>query len=223
MILVIGSEKGGCGKSTLAINLVVMSAREGIDTLLVDADIQGSCNEFSQRRDELAIAPRIQVMMKQGRNLHRELADLQHRYQRIIVDTGGRDSAELRSSLLVAQTVLLPVQPTQLDLWATEKAFQVTATAQDLNPSLQIYVVITRAHTNLLVTTARDAMQFLSEFPHVRLCHTMLYERLAWQKSILEGRSVVELRDAKAYAEMKLLYEEIFDGGIPQVETDPKP
>ena len=158
-----------------------------------------------------------------GRNLHRELADLQHRYQRIIVDTGGRDSAELRSSLLVAQTVLLPVQPTQLDLWATEKAFQVTATAQDLNPSLQTYVVITRAHTNLLVTTARDAMQFLSEFPHVRLCHTILYERLAWQKSILEGRSVVELRDAKAYTEMKLLYEEIFDGGIPQVETDPKP
>jgi chromosome partitioning protein len=44
MILVIGGEKGGCGKSTLAINLVVMSAREGIDTLLVDADIQGSCN-----------------------------------------------------------------------------------------------------------------------------------------------------------------------------------
>src|SRR6266705_1454279 len=134
MILVIGSEKGGCGKSTLAINLVVMSAREGIDTLLVDADIQGSCNEFSQRRDELAIAPRIQVMMKQGRNLHRELADLQHRYQRIIVDTGGRDSPELRSSLLVAHTVLLPVQPTQLDLWATEKAFQVTATAQDKDP-----------------------------------------------------------------------------------------
>src|SRR5919198_1041735 len=194
MILVIGSEKGGCGKSTLAINLTVMSVREGIDTLLVDADIQGSCNEFS---------------------------DLQHRYQRIIVDTGGRDSPELRSSLLVAHTVLLPVQPTQLDLWATEKAFQVTSTAQDLNPQLHTLVVITRAHTNLLVTTARDAMQFLSEFPHVRLCNTILYERLAWQKSILEGRSVVELRDAQAHNEMKLLYEEIFDGDVPQIETGP--
>jgi chromosome partitioning protein len=101
--------------------------------------------------------------------------------------------------------------------------FQVTATAQDLNPSLQTLVVITRAHTNLLVTTARDAIHFLSEFPHVRLCHTMLYERLAWQKSILEGRSVVELRDAKAYTEMNLLYEEIFNGGVPQVKTDPNP
>ena len=214
MILVIGSEKGGCGKSTLAINLSVMSVREGIDTLLVDADIQGSCNEFSQRRDELDIAPRIQVMMKHGRNLHRELSDLQHRYQRIIVDTGGRDSPELRSTLLVAHTVLLPVQPTQLDLWATEKAFQVTATAQDLNPQLHTFVVITRAHPNLLVTTARDAMHFLSDFSHVRLCHTVLYERLAWQKSILEGRSVVELRDAKAHTEMKLSHSTGFSGKI---------
>ena len=109
MILVIGSEKGGCGKSTLAINLAVMSSLEGIDTLLVDADIQGSCNEFSQRRDELGIEPRIRVMMKQGRNLNRELSDLQNRYERIIVDTGGRDSPELRSSLLVAHAVLIPV------------------------------------------------------------------------------------------------------------------
>jgi chromosome partitioning protein len=217
MILVIGSEKGGCAKSTLAINLSIVSMLEGIDTLLIDADTQGSCNEFSQRRDELGVAPRIQVMMKHGRNLHRELSDLKSRYQRIIVDTGGRDSPELRSALLVADVVLIPVQPTQLDLWATEKAFQVTATAQDLNPHLLIWVVITRAHPNLLVTTARDAMHFLSDFSDVTLCQTIIHERLAWQKSILEGRSVVELRDIKASQEMKLLYEEVFDGRVPQV------
>ena len=212
MILVIGSEKGGCAKSTLAINLCVMSVLEGVDTLLVDADIQGSCNEFSQRRDELSLEPRIQVMMKQGRNLNRELSDLKKRYERIIVDTGGRDSPELRSSLLVANTALIPVQPTQLDLWATEKVFQVTATAQDLNPELEVLGVITRAHTNLLVTTARDALSFLSEFPDVTLCRTVIHERLSWQRSILEGRSVIELRDSKAKSELKLLYGETFNG-----------
>jgi chromosome partitioning protein len=217
MILVIGSEKGGCAKSTLAINLSVVSILEGVDTLLVDADIQGSCNEFSQRRDELGIEPRIQVMMKHGRNLHRELSDLKHRYQRIIVDTGGRDSPELRSSLLVADAVLIPVQPTQLDLWATEKAFQVTSAAQDLNPNLQTLVVITRAHTNLFVTTAKDATSFLSDFSEVSLCNTIIHERLAWQKSILEGRSVVELRDAKASTEIKLVYGEIFDARVPKI------
>jgi chromosome partitioning protein len=215
MILVIGSEKGGCAKSTLAINLSLVSVLAGIDTLLVDADIQGSCNEFSQRRDELGVEPRLQVMMKHGRNLHRELSDLKHRYQRIIVDTGGRDSPELRSSLLVADAVLIPVQPTQLDLWAAEKAFLVTSTAHDLNPDLHTWVVITRAHTNLLVTTARDAMHFLSEFSDATLCHTIIHERLAWQKSILEGRSVVELRDAKSSQEMQLLYGEVFDGRVP--------
>ena len=215
MILVIGSEKGGCAKSTLAINLSLVSVLAGIDTLLVDADVQGSCNEFSQRRDELGVEPRLQVMMKHGRNLHRELSDLKHRYQRIIVDTGGRDSPELRSSLLVADAALIPVQPTQLDLWAAEKAFIVTSKAHDLNPDLHTWVVITRAHTNLLVTTARDAMHFLSEFSDVTLCHTIIHERLAWQKSILEGRSVVELRDAKASQEMQLLYGEVFDGRVP--------
>jgi cellulose biosynthesis protein BcsQ len=83
MILIIGSEKGGCAKSTLAINLSIVSVLEGIDTLLVDADTQGSCNEFSQRRDEVGVAPRIQVLMKHERNLHRELADLKSRYQRV--------------------------------------------------------------------------------------------------------------------------------------------
>jgi len=198
-------------------NSYTIEILRGVDTLLVDADIQGSCNEFSQRRDELGIEPRIQVMMKQGRNLHRELSDLKNRYQRIIVDTGGRDSPELRSSLLVADVVLILVQPTQLDLWATEKAFQVTSTAQDLNPNLQTLVVITRAHTNLLVTTARDATNFLSDFSDVNLCRTIIHERLAWQKSILEGRSVVELRDSKASTEIKLVYGEIFDGRVSKV------
>ena len=55
-------------------------------------------------------------------------------------------------------------------------------------------------------------MDFLSEFPHIKLCSTVIYERLAWQKSILAGRSVVELKDSKASNELKLLYGEIFHG-----------
>jgi chromosome partitioning protein len=112
---------------------------------------------------------------------------------------------------LVADTALIPVQPTQLDLWATEKVFQVTTTAQDLNPGLEVLGVITRAHTNLFVTTARDALNFFSEFPDITLCHTVIYERLAWQRSILEGRSVIELRDSKAKSELRLLYGETFN------------
>jgi len=210
MILVIGSEKGGCGKSTLALNLALMSAIEGYDTLVIDADVQGSCNDFSIQRDEMGITPRLQVNMKKGNNLHREIRDLKGRYGRIIVDTGGRDSLELRSALLVADKCLIPVQPTQLDLWTIEKIFSVVSEAEGLNDNLKPLAVITRAHTNQLVTTSRDATSFLSQYPNVHLCKTVIYERLAWQKSIPEGKSVVEMRPNKASNELKLLYGEIY-------------
>jgi chromosome partitioning protein len=212
MILVIGSEKGGVGKSTLAINLAIQGMLEGVDTLLVDADVQGSCNDFSVKRDELDITPRLQVNMKKGKNLNRELSDLQTRYSRLIVDTGGRDSVELRSALLIADVVLIPCRPTQLDLWASEKIFSVVDTALDLNENLSPRVLISQAHTNLNVTSARDASQFLSGYPNITLCNTVIYERQVWQKSILEGRSVVELKSNKASNELKLLYGEIFNG-----------
>jgi chromosome partitioning protein len=212
MILVIGNEKGGCSKSTLAVNLALLGIFEGVDTLLVDADQQSSCNQFSMKRDEIGVEPRIQVIMKQGRNLHRELGDLKARYQRIIIDTGGRDSSELRSSLLIADRILIPCRPSQMDLWATDKVFSVVETALDLNENLEPLVCITQAHTNQLVSATRETIDFLSEFPHIKLCSTVIYERLAWQKSILEGRSVVELKDSKASNELKLLYGEIFNG-----------
>ena len=94
-VTVIGSEKGGVSKSTLCINLAVLCVLEGVDTLLVDADVQGSCNEFSQKRDAEDITPRIPVIQKRGGNLHREIKGLAERYECVIVDTGGRDSVEL--------------------------------------------------------------------------------------------------------------------------------
>lgn len=212
MILVIGSEKGGVGKSSISCNLTILSMLEGIDTLLVDADIQGSCNDFSVKRDELEISPRIQVVMKRGKNLNRELTDLKDRYQRIIVDTGGRDSVELRSSLLVANTVLVPLRPSQFDLWTTEKIFSIVDTALDLNENLKPYVVISQAHTNKNVTSSRNASNFLSEYPNIKLCSTSIHERQVWQRSIMNGKGVCEYKDNKASDELKLLYGEIFNG-----------
>ena len=211
-ILVIGSEKGGVSKSTLCINLSVQSALYGIDCLLVDADVQGSCNEFSQKRDDMEVKPRIAVIQKQGKNLQREMKELATRFERIVVDTGGRDSVELRSALLAADTILVPVQATQLDLWTIEKTFGLIDQAQEFNPDLRAYVVIVRASPNLLVKARRDAVSFLHEFPDVEICETVVYERIAWQKSIQQGLSVVELnpQDMKASTELTLLYKEIF-------------
>jgi len=96
MIILIGGEKGGTGKTTIATNLAAMRALAGRDVLLIDTDPQGSANYWAQSRDELEITPRVSCVQKFGKGLPAEVKDLAKRYQDIIIDAGGRDSVELQ-------------------------------------------------------------------------------------------------------------------------------
>ena len=73
-MILIGGEKGGTGKTTLATNLAAMRALEGHDVLLIDSDPQGSANYWAQSRDELAIKPRVACVQKFGKGLAMEVA-----------------------------------------------------------------------------------------------------------------------------------------------------
>ena len=92
MIILIGGEKGGTGKTTIAINLATLHALNGKDILLVDTDKQGSANSWAESRDEEQQLPRITCIQKFGKNLARDIKDLEPRYEDIIIDAGGRDS-----------------------------------------------------------------------------------------------------------------------------------
>ena len=98
MIILIGGEKGGTGKTTIATNLAAMRVNAGHDILLVDTDKQGSASAWSDIRDiknkEISRIPNIQ---KFGSNLAADILDLKTRYGDIIIDAGGRDSIELRA------------------------------------------------------------------------------------------------------------------------------
>ncbi len=94
-IILVGGEKGGTGKTTIATNLAVMRAAAGRDVVLIDTDPQGSASGWCYTRDEAGLAPRIASVQKFGKGLARELEDLSMRYQDIIVDAGGRDSVKL--------------------------------------------------------------------------------------------------------------------------------
>ena len=82
MIILIGGEKGGTGKTTIATNLAAMRALAGRDVLLIDTDPQGSANYWVQSRDELEIMPRVACVQKFGKGLPAEVKDLAKRYRR---------------------------------------------------------------------------------------------------------------------------------------------
>ncbi len=102
MILLLGGEKGGTGKSTMATNLAAAHLINGKDVILVDADKQASSSDWAALRDENEITPRVPCVQKLGKKLHVEIQDLEKRYETVIVDYGGRDSIEMRSAMLVA-------------------------------------------------------------------------------------------------------------------------
>lgn len=212
MILLLGGEKGGTGKTTLAVNLAVMLSHTGKDVLLVDTDRQGSANFWATIRDESGVTPRITCVQKFGKGLAKDVIDIAGRYSDVVIDAGGRDSMELRYSLGVSDKVIIPCQPTQFDLATLHQMDSLVEQAQTLNPRLTAYVVVNRASTNPSVTDTQEACDLISDFTHLSLLKSILRERVSYQRSVREGLSVVEVPqpDNKASAEINSLYEEIY-------------
>ena len=221
MIILFGGEKGGTGKTTLAVNLATMLALDGRDVLLVDTDKQGSANFWAGVRDEMGALPRVPCIQKMGKGLPKDVLDLAGRYEEVVLDAGGRDSMELRYCMGVADRVYIPVQPTQFDLVTLEQMDSLVDQAQALNPRLEAFVVINRASTNPSVTDAQEALDLVNEFERLRSVHTVLRERVAYQRSVREGLSIVEVSrlDVKAVEEIRSFYGEIYNDESKEAAT----
>ncbi len=212
MIILIGGEKGGTGKSTLATNMAALRAMNGHDVLLIDADKQGTSSIWSQVRDEGEITPRITCVQKFGKNLAKDTLDLANRYEDIVIDAGGRDSLELRYAMGVAHHMYIPVQPTQFDLWALQNIDSLIEQIEPINSELKAHVVITRSSTNPSVSDTEEALGIISEFERMTILNTTIKERVAYQRCVRLGCSVIEVNpiDKKASNEITNLYKEIY-------------
>lgn len=211
-ILLIGGEKGGTGKTTLAVNLAALRALQGRDVLLIDTDVQASASYWAQSRDEGQVQPRVACIQKFGKGLQTEVRDLAKRYQDLIIDAGGRDSLELRAALVAAEQVYIPIQPSQFDIWTLGRMDDLVKTAQGFNPDLRAWVIISRASTNPSVNEVAEARNLLADFEHVQLSSAVIRDRIAYRKAARDGLSVEELKptDSKAGEEMQALFQEVF-------------
>src|SRR5688500_1319262 len=115
MIVLIGGEKGGVGKTTLAVNLAAMRVRAERDVLLVDADKQASANLWASIRQEEGDTPPVRCVQKRGKGLSADVRDLAARYEDVMIDAGGQDSVELRAALTIAHLAIFPIQPSLFD------------------------------------------------------------------------------------------------------------
>lgn len=212
MIILIGGEKGGTGKTTISTNLAAIRASKGHDVLLVDTDKQGSASAWSDIRDQKRVPIRIPNIQKFGSNLTEDIKDLQKRYGDIIIDAGGRDSVELRAAMTIADKMFVPVQASQFDIWTLSIINDLVNQAKGFNPSLSPKVLINRAATNPSIQEVEEAKEVFSEFEHLSLSENLLKERISYRKAAKGGLSVIELSkpDPKSNTEIMALYEEVF-------------
>ncbi|HYD81872.1 MAG TPA: division plane positioning ATPase MipZ [Paucimonas sp.] len=208
MILLIGGEKGGTGKSTIATNLAVQLALEGKDVMLLDADPQGTASKWIERRNEAGY-PLIHCAQKTG-DVYKAAVDLGQRYEHVIIDAGGRDSRELRSGMVAADKMYVPIRASQADLETLPHVDELIGLARGLNEDLQVFAVLSQAPSNPLINEVQDAQELLIQFPELKLSDSIIRDRKVYRDALLAGKGVVELSNGQAKAEIQLLCGEVF-------------
>ncbi len=212
MILLVGGEKGGSGKSCLAQNLAVyMKIVANRDVLLLDADPQGTTTDWAQERDENEGLASIASVQASG-NIRQTLLDLANRYQDVIIDAGGHDSEALRSAMTVATHMLLPFRPKRRDLKTLVNVEQLVKLAKAVNPDLIARAII--AQCPALPSQARriaDAKEACNSFGLDPL-ESITTHRNAYDDADEGGYSVLEAEnDRKAGEEIRAVAKEFLE------------
>jgi chromosome partitioning protein len=213
MILLIGGEKGGAGKSTIACNLAVFLASQQKDVLLLDADPQKTSSNWIHRRNLLSTeAEHLQKLHSAEKtgDIYSTVMDLSTRYEYTIIDSGGRDSKELRSALIASDVFYTPLKPSQIDIDTLAKMNEIVEHAKALNQKLKSVAVITHAPTNPNMDDKRETEEILSNIPNFSRSNVSLTYRSSYWRTMGKGLSVLEYTDDKAKNEILTLGREIF-------------
>lgn len=208
MIILIGSQKGGCGKSTTAVNISAALAVNGADVVLVDSDRQSTAAHWANDRAEKTDLPKVHIIQKYD-NIRDTLLDLNNRYQYVIVDAAGRDSRELRTGMTAAHCLIIPFRPSQPDLDTLPIMQQLIIQAKDLNPDLKVYGLITMSPTNPIIQESKQASDYLTDFSEIVLLKSFISDRKIYRDCMSEGLGVIEMNNVKAKLEIKALLQEV--------------
>lgn len=213
MIVTIGNTKGGVGKTTLALQLALARAIAGRDVLMVDGDRQGSAQMAVAIRGEAGRSPGLAcVQYPDGAVLRAQVQRQAGKYDDVVIDAGGRDSAALRAALALSDLLIVPFLPRSVDVWALADIAALVAEASEIRDGLRAYAVLNAADPGTSSDNT-EAAAALADFPRLTLLDAPIRRRKAFANAVGLGLSVDELapRDPKACEELAALVSMVFN------------
>lgn len=231
MIASLAGQKGGIGKSTLAVNTIVALVLSGKKGVLVDADPkQGSSSLWNDVRreaiEEGVDLPDITCVKLSGKHIKKDLIELEEKFGNVVVDTPGRDSPAMRAALLASDIAITPVVPSIFDIGAALHMTEVFEEVKSINEELKIFAVISKSSSHPRDNDANETKNILrnvdekgkplkeedengnlveteNPFKDFILTKTAIKDRSVWRRATGAGKSVLEMPKSKASLAIK--------------------